>query len=229
MAENYRLVKLSKIFSNSTINHVPIWLPYNVCRLPGRLHILHIPDPRTEPTIDTRQDANESYSHVALIQHKAERTNSPPSGQIRGISATPEGSWGTGYSWRRYDDNVRGPVCWCMFMRFFNGVDAPGEASQAFTRVAWCIYRWGEVSTPHELSQYSYLLHKGHIKNSKTVMESLQAPVTYVNASLDSLLFADKAQFGFSIENSLVSRAGNCDIGEGIDPTLPPSQLVEPS
>lgn len=60
-------------------------------------------------------------------------------------------------------------------------------------------------------------------------MESLQAPVTYVNASLDSLLFADKAQFDFSIENSLVSRAGDCDNGEGIDPTLPPPQLVEPS
>ena len=60
-------------------------------------------------------------------------------------------------------------------------------------------------------------------------MQSLQAPAAYVNASLDSLLLADNTQFAFSVANSLVSRAGDCDIGEGIDPSLPLLQLFEPS
>ncbi|KAE8135376.1 hypothetical protein BDV38DRAFT_141164 [Aspergillus pseudotamarii] len=45
-------------------------------------------------------------------------------------------------------------------------------------------------------------------------MQSLQAPAAYVNASLDTLLFADNTQFAFSVGKSLFSRAKDCDIGE---------------
>ena len=45
-------------------------------------------------------------------------------------------------------------------------------------------------------------------------MQSFQAPEAYVNASFESILFADNVQFGFSVENSLVSREEDCGIGK---------------
>lgn len=45
-------------------------------------------------------------------------------------------------------------MCWSMFMRFFNGIDAPGEASQALLELLGVYIGGGEVSAPHELSQY---------------------------------------------------------------------------